>query len=82
VGGPLNRCMPLKHLTVIFPFIARVRGVVMWARRRLRPMSHRRLVGATLLGGPGRILQVLGPLLMTRVHPEIRRVKEKLDTKE
>jgi hypothetical protein len=82
VGGPLNRCMPLKHLMVIFPFIARVRGVVMWARRRLRPMSHMHLVGATLLGGPGRILQVLGPLLMMRVHPEIRRVKEKLDTKE
>jgi hypothetical protein len=29
VGGPLNRCMPLKHFMVFLIFIARVRGVVM-----------------------------------------------------
>jgi hypothetical protein len=72
VGGLFNRSMPLKHLVVIFSFIAGVRGVVTWMRRGLRPMSHRRLARATPLGGPSFILPVLGPLLMTRAHPEIR----------
>jgi hypothetical protein len=71
VGGPLNRCMPLKHLTVIL--IAGVRRVVMWARR---PTSHRCLAGATLLGGPSRILPVLGPFLVMRVHKGWTRSEE------
>jgi hypothetical protein len=73
VGRPLNRCMPLEHLTVILFFFTRMRGVVMWERRR--PMSHRRLAGATPLGGPGRILPVLGPFFTTRVHPKAREVE-------
>jgi hypothetical protein len=72
VGGPLNRCMPLKHLIVILILIAGVRRVVMWARR---PTSHRCLAGATLLGGPGRILPVLGPFLVMRVHTKAREVE-------
>jgi hypothetical protein len=70
VGGPLHRCMPLKHHTVIIPLIAGVRGVVTWARRR--PMNHWHLAGATPLGGPSHILVVLGPFLTTRIHPEIK----------
>jgi hypothetical protein len=78
VGGPLNRCMPLKHFMVFLIFIARVRGVVMWTWRR-RSMSYRCLAGATLLGGPSCILMVLGPFLTMRIHPEIRRIEEELD---
>jgi hypothetical protein len=74
VAGPLNMCMPLKHLTVIHPIIAGVRGVVTWARRR-RPTRHRHLAGVTPLGGPGRILPILGPFLTMRVHPEIREME-------
>jgi hypothetical protein len=70
VGRPLNRRMPLKHLTVILILIAGVRRMVTWMRRR--PMNCRHLAGAPLLGAPDHILSVLGPLLTTRVHPEIR----------
>jgi hypothetical protein len=79
VGGPLNRCMPLKHHMVILILITRVRRVVRWRRR---PTSRRCFAGVTPLGGPDHILPVLGPLLTTRVHPEIRRVKKKLDTRD
>jgi hypothetical protein len=77
VGGPLNRSMLLKHLTVILILIAGVRRVVM---RRRRPTRHGclALAGATLHGSLGHILSVLGPLLMTRIRLEIRRVEEKL----
>jgi hypothetical protein len=77
VGGPLNRCMPLKHLTVFLIFITGVRGVVMWMRRR--STTCRRLAGVTPLGGPDRLLSVLGPFLLMRIHPEIRGIEEELD---
>jgi hypothetical protein len=70
VGRPLNRCMPLKHLTVFLILIDGVRRMVTWMRRR--PTNHRRLAGATLLGGPDHILPVLGHFLVMRVHPKIR----------
>jgi hypothetical protein len=75
MGGPLNRCMPLKHLMLFLIFIAGVRGVVTWTMRRRRSTSRRRLARATPLGCPGRILSVLGPLLEMRIHPEIRGMK-------
>jgi hypothetical protein len=78
VSRPLNQCMTLKHLTVVLLLIAGVRGVLPWVRS-WRPTRHGRLAGATLLGGPDHILPRLGPLLPTRIHPEIRRVGEKLD---
>jgi hypothetical protein len=48
--------------------------MVMWARRR-RPTRHKHLAKATLLGRPNNILLLLGPLLMTRVHPGIRDIE-------
>jgi hypothetical protein len=66
VGGPLNRCMPLKHLTVFLIFIVGVRGVMTWMRWS---MSRRCLSGATPLGGSGHILPMPGPFLMMRIHP-------------
>jgi hypothetical protein len=70
VGGALIRSMPLKHLTIILSLITRMRGVVTWVRRRMRPTRHGRPARATLHGGPGHILLVLGSLLMMRVHPQ------------
>jgi hypothetical protein len=65
--------MPLKHLTLFLIFIAGVRGVVTWTRRR--STTRRCLVGATPLGGPDRILPVLGPFLVIRIHPGIREME-------
>jgi hypothetical protein len=70
VGGPFNRFMPLKHLTVFLILITGVRRMVTWMRRR--PTNHRCIADVTLLGGPDHILPVLGPFLAMRVHPEIR----------
>jgi uncharacterized membrane protein len=70
----LSMCMPLIELTLIIILVPGVRGVVTWVRRR-RPTRHRCLVGATLLGGPGNIFVLLGPLLTIRVHPGIRDIK-------
>jgi hypothetical protein len=81
VGGPLNRRMPLKHLMVFHFLIAGARRVVTQARRMI-PTIHGRLAGPTSLGGPAHILLVLGPLLTTRVPPEIGRGKKKLDIRD
>jgi hypothetical protein len=75
VRGALNRRIPLKHLMVILSLIVVMRGVVTWARRRMMPKRHGRITGVTPFGGPGHILLVLGPLLVMRVHPEIRELR-------
>jgi hypothetical protein len=77
VRGPLNRSVMLEQLTVLF-FLAGVRRMMM-RRRRITPCK--RLAGAALLGGPSHILSVLGPLLVMRVHPKVRKVEDKLDNK-
>jgi hypothetical protein len=70
--------VPLKHLTIIFLFIAGVKRVVTWRRR---PMSSRSFAGMTPLGGLSHILPLLSPLLTTRIHPEIKDMKERSITR-
>jgi hypothetical protein len=76
VGGPLNRCMPFKHLTLFLIIIAGVRGVV----TRRRSTIQRHLAEATTLGGLGHILPMLGPFLVMRIHPGIGDIKERSTT--
>jgi hypothetical protein len=67
--------MPLKHLTVFCILIAGARRVVTRGRRSI-PTRHGRLASMMPLGGPSHIMQVLGPLLKMRIHPEIREKRD------
>jgi hypothetical protein len=61
----------LIKLMLILLTVARVRGVM----TRVRKTSYKSFARATSHGrGPGHILSLLGPLLMTWVHPEIREI--------
>jgi hypothetical protein len=68
----------LEQLTVIFLFV----GVRRMMTRRRRMMSCKHLAGVASLGGSGHILLLLGPLLVMRDHPELRKVEDKLDNKD
>jgi hypothetical protein len=61
--------IPLIKLMLILLIITGVRGVM----TRARKMSCKCFTGAASLGGgPGHILPLLGPLLMAGVHPKMR----------
>jgi hypothetical protein len=70
--------MPVKELTLILLLLARVRRVV---TGRLRIAARKRLARSAPLGGHNDILPLLGPLLLTGIHPEIRTIGKGLTTR-
>jgi hypothetical protein len=73
--------MPLIELTLILLIITGVRGVVTRARRRSTRYCCLAREASLEGGGSGHILVMLGSLLRARIHPEIKYMKERSNTR-
>jgi hypothetical protein len=73
--------MPLIELTLILLIITGVRGVVARAGRRSTRYGCLAREASLEGGGSGHILAMLGSLLRARIHPEIKYMKERSNTR-